>query len=199
METFFISDAHFFHDNVLKLDRRPFSSIEEMHTEMIKRWNDRVTNKDIVYTLGDMCWLKANDERYYDLLSQLRGKKIVIRGNHTISSFPQKLISAGKIMKVCDIENIKFDGTRIQMCHYPMPFYKHNHAQNSWMFYGHLHMTDEYFAFEKFLQELRKDPDKYGSCRCVNVGVMLPYMNYEPRTFYEIVEGYEKYRLGGLL
>ena len=60
-------------------------------------------------------------------------------------------------------------------------------------------MTDEYFAFEKFLQELRKEPDKYGSCKCVNVGAMLPYMNYEPKTFYEIVEGYEKYRLGGLL
>ena len=30
--------------------------------------------------------------------------------------------------------------------------------------------------------------------RAYNVGCMLPYMDYTPRTFMEIVDGYEKYR-----
>ena len=50
---YFISDTHFNHKNVIKYDKRPFDSLEEMEWEIIKRWNNTVSNKDIVYHLGD--------------------------------------------------------------------------------------------------------------------------------------------------
>ena len=49
---YFISDLHLFHENAIKYDHRPFDSIQEMHEEIMKNWNDRVTNGDIVYILG---------------------------------------------------------------------------------------------------------------------------------------------------
>ena len=49
---YYISDLHLFHENAIKYDHRPFDSIQEMHEEIMKNWNDRVTNGDIVYILG---------------------------------------------------------------------------------------------------------------------------------------------------
>lgn len=43
-----------FHENAIKFDHRPFESVQEMHEVILKNWNDRVTNGDFVYLLGDM-------------------------------------------------------------------------------------------------------------------------------------------------
>ena len=45
---FFTSDQHFGHEKVLEFDRRPFSSTEQMETEMIARWNRKVKQDDTV-------------------------------------------------------------------------------------------------------------------------------------------------------
>ena len=50
---FFTSDLHFGHENVLKMDNRPFKTVDEMDAELIKRWNKKVNKGDIVYVLGD--------------------------------------------------------------------------------------------------------------------------------------------------
>lgn len=52
-KTWFISDTHFGHVNILKYDERPFADIEEMNEELIKRWNKKVKNGDTVWFLGD--------------------------------------------------------------------------------------------------------------------------------------------------
>ena len=48
---YYISDLHLFHEAVLRFDDRPFSNLEEMHAEIVKRWNHKVTNGDTVYIL----------------------------------------------------------------------------------------------------------------------------------------------------
>lgn len=54
---YYIGDMHFRHKNILKLDGRPWNSMEEMESELIRRWNSVVKHrKDIVYCLGDFCW-----------------------------------------------------------------------------------------------------------------------------------------------
>ena len=84
--TFLISDTHFGHGNILTFKQedgsplRPFTSVEEMDEEMIKRWNETVKPNDKVYHLGDV----AIPKRGLDCLARLNGDKILIRGNHDI-------------------------------------------------------------------------------------------------------------------
>jgi len=58
---YFISDTHLGHSNIIKYTNRPFQSIEEMDKEIIKRWNERVEDEDIVFHLGDFCMLKSSE------------------------------------------------------------------------------------------------------------------------------------------
>ena len=80
-ETWFISDTHFGHKNILEYEKesRPFETIEEMNESIIHRWNSVVGDKDLVFHLGDVCFGK----RYLDsVLPRLKGKKRLVMGNH---------------------------------------------------------------------------------------------------------------------
>jgi calcineurin-like phosphoesterase family protein len=76
---FFTADDHFYHQNVIKYCNRPFSSVEEMNEELIKRWNERVKPEDTVYHLGDF----ALAHRAVTVFApRLNGHKHLIMGNH---------------------------------------------------------------------------------------------------------------------
>lgn len=80
---FFTADTHFNHAKVLQFETtvRKFASIEEHDEELIKRWNDRVRPKDIVWCLGDF-YLGKDQWQMIDIAHRLNGKKYLIRGNH---------------------------------------------------------------------------------------------------------------------
>lgn len=79
-KVFIISDTHFAHTRIIQYENRPFNSVKEMDKEIIKRWNEKVTNNDIVFHLGDFCF--GNKEMVSALVSELNGKKILVMGNH---------------------------------------------------------------------------------------------------------------------
>ena len=53
MKTYFIADTHFGDERIRRYENRPFSTVSEMDSEMIKRWNETITSDDTVYVLGD--------------------------------------------------------------------------------------------------------------------------------------------------
>ncbi len=53
MNTWFTSDHHFGHENIIRFCGRPFKSLGEMNYEMTRRWNLVVEPGDTVYYLGD--------------------------------------------------------------------------------------------------------------------------------------------------
>ena len=59
---FFTSDLHFGHENVIRFDNRPFKTVEEIDSELIRRWNAKVAPGDLVYVLGDLIWKTRNDD-----------------------------------------------------------------------------------------------------------------------------------------
>ena len=61
-KVFFTADMHFGHENVIGFDGRPFASADEMDSELIKRWNNKVGKGDLVYVLGDMIWKSKNND-----------------------------------------------------------------------------------------------------------------------------------------
>ncbi|HKL94662.1 MAG TPA: metallophosphoesterase [Clostridia bacterium] len=83
MKVFAISDLHLSTSVEKPMDI--FGEEWQGHFEKIKTdWNARVLDEDIVLLGGDMSWGQTLDEAQsdFDLLKDLKGKKIVLRGNH---------------------------------------------------------------------------------------------------------------------
>ena len=78
---YYISDLHLFHEASIRFDNRPFASLEEMHEAVVSRWNNKVNNGDTVYILGDMS-MRGKKEDLISLVATLKGKKILVKGNH---------------------------------------------------------------------------------------------------------------------
>lgn len=80
MEYWFTSDHHFSHSKILEYCERPFSNIQGFTKTYIKNHNDIVKEKNIVFFLGDVGFTSSKELE--DILKQLNGIKILIKGNH---------------------------------------------------------------------------------------------------------------------
>jgi len=80
MKTYFISDTHFGHKNIIRYCNRPFNDVEEMNNIMINEWNSIIQPDDIVYHLGDFCLGDRDVIKKY--LARLSGRKMIVLGNH---------------------------------------------------------------------------------------------------------------------
>ena len=79
---FVTSDHHFGHKKIIEYENRPFSSVEEMDEELIRKWNEVVSNDDIVFYLGDFMFYGSR-RKAIDILNRLNGRKnLIILGNH---------------------------------------------------------------------------------------------------------------------
>ena len=66
---------------------------------------------------------------------------------------------------------------------------------HSRMLYGHVHSTLEYQYLRKIRREIKENWKEDGNPRgnFINVGCMMPWMNYTPRTVDEIIAGDKQY------
>ena len=81
------------------------------------------------------------------------------------------------------------------MCHYAIPFYNHDFDEKTIMLYGHVHNSLEYQYLKKLQSEILKNKEeKSPKGNYINVGCMMPYMEYTPRTLEEILEINDKPR-----
>jgi len=119
---------------------------------------------------------------------------VLIKGNHDPREFSRT--TRNLFQDITNLKEIKDDGRYVIMCHYPIPFFRTGFAPKSYMLYGHVHRTKEY----EYLKEMRKkilvNDSGYGTPNgnFINVGAMMPYMDYTPRTLDEIIAGDEAYR-----
>lgn len=179
---YFISDLHLFHKNSIKFDNRPFKDIEEMHNEIIKRWNSVVTKEDTVYILGDISFGLAKET--ISIIKQLNYKELhLIVGNHDTKLLKDKHFR-NLFVEICDYKELIIDcGVGIVMCHYPIPCFK-NHYYDWFHLYGHTHNSWE----EKFMNEVVDIMQaKYKTqCKMTNVGCMN--LNYTPISLDEVMQ-----------
>lgn len=176
---FYISDLHIGHKNILRFDNRPFWSVDDQNEEIIKRWNAAVTNNDEVYVLGDFAW---QNDMGLEVVKQLKGKKYLILGNH--DRLNQLLRQEFEWTK--DYAEIKDGGRNVVLCHYPIAHW-HNADYGTIHLYGHIHGDSgrDNRPFNEYCQTIRKRGFPY---ECYNVGCMLSYMDYTPRTLDYIIE-----------
>lgn len=133
MTTWFTSDIHFCHRNILHLCNRPFEDINEMNETIIANFNSVIKPSDTLYILGDVNYRGNADE----LIPRLNGHKILIEGNHD-GNYDESLFE--EIYNYLEInEPVKGKHYRFVLCHYPFAewngFYKgaihlHGHQHN---------------------------------------------------------------------
>jgi len=80
MTTFFTSDVHIGHVNIIAYSERPFVDVPDMNARIVEGWNQTVTDADTVYIIGDLCMGKLDDS--LSIAGQLRGHKWLVPGNH---------------------------------------------------------------------------------------------------------------------
>ena len=79
MTTFFISDLHLGHENIIPFCRQQFLTLDDMHQRIIDQWNSVVRPSDIVWVLGDV---SLGGGHQIHLMDQMNGTKNLVMGNH---------------------------------------------------------------------------------------------------------------------
>lgn len=195
---YYIADCHFGHTKALEFDHRPFADTQEMEDAMVANWNATVKPGDIVYILGDFCMGHADE--WLRIIRRLTGNKMLIQGNHDLKQYPPELRK-----QFADIKGYKevkdyLNGEKrtVYLSHYPIMFYNHCKHESCYMLCGHVHISPENDLLEKWTAELkaaRMDPDSHivNRAQIYNVGCMMPWMAYTPRTLDQIVQGHDAY------
>lgn len=146
VQTFFTSDTHFGHKNIIKHCERPFKSVQEMDDTMIENWNNVVGPDDIVYHLGDFALGRGSYmQNVLDICSVLNGKKILIYGNH---DYPKRLRLMTPFEEMHHVLFRRFGDLEIFMSHYAHRVWNKSH-RGSIHLYAHSHGTLEEIGFSK--------------------------------------------------
>ena len=187
---YYIADLHLGHKAILRLDHRPFCDLQQMEETVVLLWNATVKKDDTVYILGDFCWYDV--QGWVKVLKKLNGKKVLIKGNHDPKQFPPELRK--EFLSIVDYLKIKDKNRTVILSHYPIVFYEHSNNPDTYMLCGHIHNTIENQKLEEFIANLKSDgakvnnTDSYNNLGQVyNVGAMMPWMQYTPRTLDEII------------
>jgi len=176
-KTWVISDTHFGHVGVTKFLRedgsklRPFESVEEMDEVMVENWNNVVGDKDRVYHLGDV----VINRRALQILSRLKGRKVLIKGNHDIFRLEDYLPYFDDI-RAYVVKQV--NGKRVIMSH--IPIHEQSLGRSDYNLHGHLHANEVMYYVDDF--SLYKDrPDT----RYINVCV--EHTNYTPIELHKVI------------
>jgi len=139
--TYYTSDLHLGHENILK-QRTMFSTVEEMNTFLIEKWNKKIKKNDEVYIVGDFSYRSKTPVQEY--LQMLNGSKHLIIGNHD-ADWLKKISEEEKSRLLISTEHMKIIKTnkiKITLCHYPMLEWsgsRYASAGNSFLIHGHIH------------------------------------------------------------
>ena len=187
---YYISDLHLFHVNAIKFDNRPFEGWEDMHETIKTKWNNKITNGDSVYIFGDIRF-RGKNENLIAYMSTLKGRKILIKGNHDdVSDYRYHQL----FEEVCDYKEIhdsiagrNYD---LVLCHYPIFSWK-KMGKGAILLYGHTHDSEEDAYYQRCLADMVHNDCRHvyqTDVRAINVGCMKAWMNYEPRSLKEILD-----------
>lgn len=135
MNTFFTSDLHFFHQNIIQFCNRPWADVSQMNQGLVKNWNNVVSSKDTVWVLGDVSF--GNPAETLDILGDLKGKINLIPGNHDRKGRAEKTPWEVRCNIFPPYHLLKQDNRKFVLCHFPF------HAwERGWInLHGHTHGT----------------------------------------------------------
>ncbi|MCH5264798.1 MAG: metallophosphoesterase family protein [Lachnospiraceae bacterium] len=157
---YYISDLHFYHESLLtKMDKRGFSSCEEMHDYMVEKWNKKVRANDEVIILGDVSMGRGKPTS--DMLARLNGRLSLIVGNHD-TYLKDRRFDASRFEWIKPYEELSDNKRKVILSHYPIFCYNGQYRRDkegmpkTYMLYGHVHDTQDEVLVNRFIQETRQ-------------------------------------------
>ena len=144
---YYTSDLHFGHKNIIKYENRPFESIEDMTERLIERWNNKVTNSDVVYILGDFAFKNQymNKAKILECFKRLNGYKYLVPGNHedylTKDFIEEISIDDNNTWIMNSLTEIVDDYRIVILCHYPIEEWDGKY-RGTYHVHGHIHSQD---------------------------------------------------------
>lgn len=173
-----------------------------LHDEiLVQNWNSVVNNNDTVYILGDIGRVGSNkdNEHVCSVLSRLKGKKILILGNHDAAGVKDYRIKQlfSEIYDYLEIvDNYNGINQKLVLSHYPI-FSWNGCYKDTVLLYGHTHGNFDDNIYQESLEKLRykvrelnkenKEVKKFKNLPyAYNVGAMIDWIDYCPRTWVEI-------------
>jgi calcineurin-like phosphoesterase family protein len=137
MKKYFTSDLHIGHTNICNYTNRSKVTTKEDHTEwLIDLHNKQVNEGDLVYCLGDLSFTKY--EKTKEVLSRMKGQKIIIKGNHDNEQHLNHLVRDGLVITWKHYDEILIENTKTCLMHFPIAAWHRQH-HGSFHLYGHSH------------------------------------------------------------
>lgn len=195
MRTFFISDTHFYHSNIITWENMPkrfiFNSQSflkksdekfnldilrndtiKMNETLINNWNSVVDKNDIIYHLGDFAFASANNTK--EILSRLNGNIHLIIGNHdnwkTLNKIKDLFVDINTYKEI----NYLYENKLYHICMMHYPIQQWNRMRyNSIMLCGHSH--------DMLKHDVKEGHIKY------DVGVDTELSNFHPISLDDII------------
>ena len=134
--TFFTSDTHFNHANIIRFCNRPFRNVDEMNETIVANWNATIGIDDTVFHLGNFCLGGAAE--WTRLLDRLNGRIYLILGNHDLKNIRQGFL--GRFEHVAMQMRIEIGKRKIYLCHYPFLCFEGGY-KDVWQLFGHVHTS----------------------------------------------------------
>jgi len=178
MNIWFTADLHFGHGNIIKYCNRPFYTLDEMNTVLIRNWNSSVKKEDLVIHNGDFCFKNSPGGKIGEGTStpsaywekQLNGKIIFIKGNHDKNNscktpITNMVISMGgkRIFIIHNPEHVGF----ISSCDLAFT----GHVHNAW--------------------KMKRIKRQFDFIDCINIGVDV--WEFKPVSINEILARYNRW------
>lgn len=192
---YYISDLHFFHENLnTKMDCRGFANAEEMNEYMIAQWNKRVRSCDEVVILGDFSFGYGPETNR--ILQRLRGKLYLIEGNHD-RYLQDKNFDTSRFKWIKPYAEMNDHKRKVILSHYPIFCYNGQYKTDehgnprTYMLYGHVHDTyDEVLVntFQKLTRQAQRKmmySEEMHAIPCHMINCFCMYSNYIPLTLDE--------------
>ena len=168
---------------------------------LIKNWNSVVNNNDTTFILGDIgrCGTNKDNEYLCSVMSRLKSKKNSVVGNHDekgLQDYRVKQLFESVVDYFELMDNHNGINQKIVLSHYPI-FSWNGCYKDTVLLYGHTHGNFDDIIYQESLEKLRykvrelnaenKEEKKFRNLPyAYNVGAMMDWINYCPRTWEEI-------------
>lgn len=179
MNVFIVSDHHFFDTQAMILSGRPYTPDTDgmiaNAIDMFNLHNQSVDKDDMVIFLGDVARLNSRTKNIFkELLPQLKGHKILVKGNHDRKS--------DQFYLDCGFEGITdyLVIGRFFLCHYPLHEIHSSHEKLLLKIAKH-HKCDTIIHGHVHTQEKKNFSDK----DFIRINVCVDYSEMIPTKFTE--------------